>query len=192
MDDDGTVIVTDELEMKVVTKGVPLKSAVDEALKFVPFTVSANDDPPAVVEVGDMLVVVGVGLLTVSVCAPEVPPPGPGFTTVIESVPPTAMDDDGMVIVIIVDETNVVTNGTPFTSTVDEALKFVPVTVSVKDGPPAVVEVGEIEVVVGAGFLIVNVCAFDVPPPGVGFTTVIDAVPPTAMSAAGTIAVTCV
>jgi hypothetical protein len=142
--------------------------------------------------VGEILVVVGTGLLMVNVCAFDVPPPGAGFTTVMESLPPMAMDEDGTVIVIVVLETNVVVNGTPLKSIVDDALKFVPVTVSVKDGPPAVVEVGLIEEVVGTGFLMVNVCAFDVPPPGVGFTTVMDAVPPTVISAAGTTAVTCV
>jgi len=35
----------------------------------------------------------------------------------------------------------------------------------------------------------VNVCAFDVPPPGAGFTTVTSAVPAVATFAAGTIAV---
>ena len=44
----------------------------------------------------------------------------------------------------------------------------------------------------GGGGLIVNVSAFDVPPPGVGFTTVTDAVPTAATLAAGTIAVSCV
>ena len=39
---------------------------------------------------------------------------------------------------------------------------------------------------------IVNVCAFDVPPPGAGFTTVTGGVPAVATSAAGTIAVSCV
>ena len=38
----------------------------------------------------------------------------------------------------------------------------------------------------------VNVCGFEVPPPGVGFTTVTDAVPAVATFAAGTIAVSCV
>src|SRR5436190_190144 len=38
----------------------------------------------------------------------------------------------------------------------------------------------------------VNVCAFDVPPPGVGFTTLTDAVPAVAMRAPGTVAVSCV
>jgi len=41
----------------------------------------------------------------------------------------------------------------------------------------------------GAGGLIVKVCAFEVPPPGVGFTTVTDAVPTAATFAAGTMAV---
>jgi hypothetical protein len=143
-------------------------------------------------DVGEMEVVVGTGFFTVKVCAPDVPPPGAGFTTVMESVPPTVMSTAGMVIVMVVLDTNVVANGAPLKSTVDDALKFVPVTVSVKLFPPAVVDVGETELVVGTGLFIVSVCAFDVPPPGVGLTTVIDAVPPTAMSAAGTVAVSCV
>ena len=44
----------------------------------------------------------------------------------------------------------------------------------------------------GGGGLIVNVCAFDVPPPGAGFTTVTFAVPAAATLAAGTMAVSCV
>jgi len=38
-------------------------------------------------------------------------------------------------------------------------------------------DVGEIEVVVGVGLLIVNVWAFEVPPPGVGLKTVMSKVP---------------
>jgi branched-subunit amino acid transport protein len=180
------------LEIKVVARAEPLKSTVDDALKFVPVTVSVNWAPPAVVDVGEIEVVVGIGFLTVSVCAPAVPPPGAGFTTVIESVPPTVMFPAGTVILMVVLEMKVVVNGTPLKSIVEEALKFVPVTVNVKDGPPAVVDVGEIELVVGTGLLIVNVCAFDVPPPGVGFTTVIEAIPPTAISAAVMVAVSVV
>jgi hypothetical protein len=44
-------------------------------------------------------------------------------------------------------------------------------------------------VMTGGGGLIVNVCAFEVPPPGAGFTTVIGAVPTVATLAAGTMAV---
>jgi len=151
------VAVTVVEEMKVVLRAEPLKLTVDDALKFVPFTVSVNCAPPAIVDVGEIEVVVGTGFLTVSVCAPDVPPPGPGFTTVIKSVSPTTINEDGTVIVIVVLETNVVTNGTPLTSTVDDVLKLVPVTVRVKDVPPAVVEVGLIEVVVGTGLLTVKV-----------------------------------
>src|SRR5687768_5009665 len=43
---------------------------------------------------------------------------------------------------------------------------------------------GEIELNVGAGLLIVNVLAAEVPPPGVGVKTVTEAVPAVAMSAA--------
>ena len=60
---------------------------------------------------------------------------------------------------------------------------------------PADVEVGEIAISAGVGFcgvVIVNVCAFDVPPPGVGFTTVTETVPVAFTSAARIAAVTCV
>jgi hypothetical protein len=183
------VTVTVVEETKVVLRAEPFQSAVDDALKFVPVMVSVKLFPPAVVDVGEILVVVGTGLLTVSICEPDVPPPGPGFTTVIKSVPPTVISVAGMVTVIVVLEIKVVVSGVPLKSIVDEALKFVPVTVSVKDGPPAVVEVGLTLVVVGTGLLMVNVCAFDVPPPGAGFTTVMDAVPLTAISAAVIVAV---
>src|SRR5207244_8771925 len=67
--------------------------------------------------------------------------------------------------------------------------KFVPVTVKVNCEPPAVAQVGLIELVVGTGLLIVNVCALEVPPPGGGFLTVTAAVPAVATFTAGTIAV---
>src|SRR6266481_5745017 len=63
-------------------------------------------------------------------------------------------------------------------------MKLVPVTVSVNAAPPASSVVGFIDVAVGTGFPMVNVSALEVPPPGVGFTTVTDAVPAVAMSAA--------
>ena len=46
-------------------------------------------------------------------------------------------------------------------------------------------------VITGAA-AIVNVCAFDIPPPGVGFTTVTEAVPAVDIRDAGTVAVSCV
>jgi hypothetical protein len=58
-------------------------------------------------------------------------------------------------------------------------------------GPPASPVVGETEVTVGNGLLIANVVAGDVPPPGVGLVTVMDALPAVAISAAVIVAVTC-
>ena len=187
--DAGTVTVMVVLETEMIVSGTPLKSTVEEALKLVPLTVSVKDDPPAVVEVGLIDDKVGTGLLTVSVCAFEVPPPGAGFTTVIKSDPPTVISDAGTVTVMVVLETEMIVSGTPLKSTVEEALKLVPLTVSVKDDPPAVVEVGLIDDKVGTGLLTVSVCAFEVPPPGAGFTTVMKSVPPTAISVAGTVMV---
>ena len=46
--------------------------------------------------------------------------------------------------------------------------------------------------VITGALAIVNVCALDVPPPGLRFTTVIDAVPAVATRDAGTVAVSCV
>ncbi|PYM31494.1 MAG: hypothetical protein DMD80_00235 [Candidatus Rokuibacteriota bacterium] len=53
------------------------------------------------------------------------------------------------------------------------------------NGPlPTAAVLGEIEVAVGTGLLMVNVFAAEVPPPGVGVNTVTDAVPAVAISAA--------
>ena len=51
---------------------------------------------------------------------------------------------------------------------------------------------GVSEVRFGTGLLIARATAFEVSPPGEGFTTVTDAVPAFAMSAAGTVTVICV
>lgn len=70
-----------------------------------------------------------------------------------------------------------------------------PFTVSTKGAPPAAVVEGDSDVTVGTGFptaLIVNDPAFDVPPPGVGLSTVTCADPAVAMSLARIDAVSCV
>jgi hypothetical protein len=51
-------------------------------------------------------------------------------------------------------ETKVVASGTPLKSIIDAALKFAPLTVSVKAEDPAAVEDGVIEARVGTGFVI--------------------------------------
>ena len=85
-----------------------------------------------------------------------------------------------------------VVRSAPFHRTFEVETKPVPVTVRVKADPPAVAELGEMEVRVGAGLfgaVMVNVFAKEVPPPGVGLKTVTLAEPAVAMSVAGIAAV---
>jgi len=100
--------------------------------------------------------IIGVALI-VNVCAFDVPPPGPGFTTVTEAVPGEATSAAVTVAVSCVEETNVVVSAVPFHFTVEVETKFVPLTVKVKPPLPAVTQVGLIDVVVGAGLLMVKV-----------------------------------
>ena len=81
---------------KVVLRLEPLTWTTDPLTKFVPFSVRVNAGPPARVVLGEMLVSVGTGLLTTSESAAEAPPPGVGFTTVMERVPAEAMSLAGM------------------------------------------------------------------------------------------------
>ena|ERR1700731_3773048 len=128
--------------------------------------------------------------LIVNVFAFDVPPPGVAFTTVTEAVPCVAMSAMEMEAVSFVLLANVVVRADPFQSTTEPETKFEPFTVSVKAGPPAVALLGEIELIAGTGLLMVNVCAFDVPPPGATFITVTEAVPAVLISDEGTAAVT--
>jgi len=111
------------------------------------------------------------------------------LTTVTEAVPAVATRAAGTVAVSCVAETNVVANAVPFQFTVEIAAKFVPFTVNVNPGPPAVAHVGLSELMVG-GATIVNVTEFDAEP--VEFFTVTGGVPAVAMFAVGTIAVSLV
>jgi hypothetical protein len=78
----------------------------------------------------------------------------------------------GTVTLSCVDENDVGVRTDPPKLTVEVETKLVPFTVRVNCGPPAVAQVGLSELMVGTGLLIVNVTAFDVPPAGVGLTTV--------------------
>jgi len=110
------------------------------------------------------LVITG-GLAIVNVTAGvEDPPPGEGLTTVIDAAPAVAIRAAGTVAVSCVEETNVVARGVPFQFTVAAETNFVPFTVKVNCGPPAVAQVGLIEVTVGTGLLIV-ITSVDVPVP---------------------------
>src|SRR4026207_778739 len=120
-----------------------------------------------------------------NVTAFDVPPHG--LTTVIEAVPGLAMREADTVAVSCVEETNVVVSVAPFQFTIEAETKFNPLTVNVNCGSPAAAQIGLSELMVGTA-AIVNVTALEVAPHP---PTVIEAVPGVAMSAAGTVAVSC-
>jgi hypothetical protein len=99
------------------------------------------------------LVITGA-LAIVNVLAFDVPPHG--VTTVIEAVPAVAMRAAGTVAVSCVAETNAVVTGVPFQFTVEPETKLVPFTVSVNCGPPAAVQVGLSELVVGTALIVIT------------------------------------
>jgi|HubBroStandDraft_1064217.scaffolds.fasta_scaffold132350_1 hypothetical protein len=89
-------------------------------------------------------------------------------------------------------DTNVVVRLEPFHCTAEFETKLDPFTVRVKDDPPWRADDGDSEEIAGAGLLIANDAAAEVPPPGVGLTTVILVFPAAAMSVAVIAAVSCV
>src|SRR2546427_175709 len=165
-------------------------------MKSVAVTGSVNAAPRARAVFGDREVSVGLafGAVIVNVCGLEVPPPGAGLKTVTEAVPADAMSVAVICAVSCVPLPNVGVRGLPVHRRADELIVVRAVSVSVKAASPAVALGGEIELSVGLGFgaVIVNVCAVDAPPPGVGLNTVTGTVPAAATSAAVSCAVSCV
>jgi hypothetical protein len=161
-------------------------------MKFVPLTLRVNAEPPTLPLGGDSAPIVGSGfggvLITKSTVA-EVPPPGAGFSTATAATPAEARSEAGICVVRDVTEANVVGNGLPFHRTWLFEMKFVPSTVRVNAGLPAIAPEGDSEVIAGSGLAagpIVKVSAADVPPPGVGVSTITLALPAFAKSDAGT------
>jgi hypothetical protein len=103
---------------------------------------------------------------------------------VTEAVPAAAMSAAVTAPVNWVEETYVVVRLDPFHCTTEVETKPAPLIVSVNAAPPAVAVLGLRLVVVGTGLVTVKVWALEVPPAGVGLTTVTEAVPAAAMSAA--------
>ena len=92
--------------------------------------------------------------LTVSICAVEVPPPGAPLKTTTDEVPTVSKSEAKISAVNWVEVEKYVVLEEPLNLTVEEAIKFVPLTVRVNPASPAVLDVGEILVVVGTGFVV--------------------------------------
>ena len=142
---------------KGVIAGLDPKFTVAPVAKPVPVRVNVNAAPPTVVLAGAIEVSVRADPLIVNDRVPDVPPPGVAFVTVTLAVPAVAISAAVIAAVNCVALTNVVVLAAPLNFTTDVETKEVPLTVSAKATPPAVALVGEREVTVGAGLLMVKV-----------------------------------
>jgi len=143
-----TVAVSCVEETNVVVSAAPFQFTIEVEMKFVPLTVNVNCGSPAAAQIGLSELMVGTAAM-VSVTAPEVDAHPP---TVIEAVPGVAISEAGTMAVSCFELTNVVTRGLPFQYTVSPWMKALlgPFTVRVNCGPPAAMQVGLIELIVGA------------------------------------------
>ena len=148
------VLVTDD----GVIAGLNPKLTVAPATKPVPVRVKVKAAPPIAAEAGAIEVSVGPETaLIVNDRLPDAPPPGAGLVTATVAVPAVAISAAVMAAVNCVALTNVVVLAAALNFTTDVETKPVPLTVRVKAAPPAVALVGEREVAVGAGLLMVKV-----------------------------------
>jgi hypothetical protein len=145
----GTVAVSCVGEPGMVVSAEPFHSTVSPETKFVPLTVRANPEPPAVALAGDSELTVGAGALMAKLMELEMTPPG--ACTLTEAEPGLAIRLADTVAVSCVGEPGKVVSAEPFHSTVSPETKFVPLTVTVNPEPPAVAPVGDSELTVGAG-----------------------------------------
>src|SRR6266852_3255614 len=151
----GICAVTRVAFTKVVGCAAPFHCMTEVERKFVPFTVNVKVGPPAVALVGEILVVVGMGLLAAMIlktAVGDVPPPGGGFVTVTCTVPAVEISAAEMAAVIWVALASVVGRALPFQLTIELPVKPAPFTFKLNAGPPEVTLVGEIEANVGMGF----------------------------------------
>ena len=145
-----------KLLTKVVALPAPLKFTVAPDTNPTPLTVSVNAAEPATALEGEIELSVGTGLLIVNDTAFDAPL-GAGFVTVTVAVPAVAISAAVIAAVNCVALTKVVVLVAPLNFTTDVDTNPVPLTVRVKAAPPAVALVGEREVTVGAGLLMVKV-----------------------------------
>src|SRR5579864_106751 len=140
----------------VVALRAPLKFTVAPLTKPTPVTVNVNAAEPATAFKGESELIAGIALLIVNETAFDVPPEG-GFVTVTVAVPAVAISVAVIGAVNCAELTNVVVLAAPLNFTTDVDTKPVPFTVRLKAAPPAVALVGERDVAVGAGLLMVKI-----------------------------------
>jgi len=153
-------------------------TVVTPLMNFVPVSVMAVPVSSRFPAVTERAVSVGAGLLTVKVCAPEVPPPGAGLVTVMLFAPVAAVGPTSTVTVAVVEFTTV--NGPPALTEnpagrltlVTPLMNFVPVSVMAIPVSRRLPLVTDRLVRVSAGLLTVNVCGPEIPPPGARLATV--------------------
>jgi hypothetical protein len=147
-----------------VDRGAPFHSTVDPTRNPDPLTVRMNSEPPAVAEFGLKLAITGVGGLMVNEAGAEVTPPG--ASTVTLTVAWEAIRFAGTDAVHWFELTKPVDRGDPFHCTTDPGRNPEPLTVKVKEGPPAVADRGLRLEMDGEGAPIVKVTEVEADPPG--------------------------
>ena len=105
--------------------------------------------------VGEAAIANEAGPVTVKLTALELPPPGIGLVTVMDGLPDAAISAAVIDAVNLLELTRVVTLTLLFKFTVAPLMKFDPFTVNVNAGPPCGSVLGEIELIIGTGLLMV-------------------------------------
>jgi hypothetical protein len=171
------VPVSEAAEDAVVGIAWPRNRIVDPVPKFVPVTWIVC---PAATVAGVIDLMTGpVGPSTLNRTAPDVPPPGVGFVTVMSIPPACPSSDAGRVAVREVDELKTVANRVEPTMADEFPANPVPVncTVTSTGIGSSGVRRGFNPLNVGAALVIVNTPPAAAPPPGAGFVTPICTVP---------------
>ena len=180
------------LLINCVESVTPLNCTTAPFTKLLPVTVISNVAAPAVTTDGEMELITAAGLLMVNVLIMDVPPPGAGVKTVMAAVPALTTLPAGTVAFSWVLFIKMVESAIPFHCTTEVLAKLLPMQINVRVTAPEMTDTGEMELNTGIGALMLNVNDPEVPPPGVGLTTVMVAVPAFKTLVAGTKAVNCV
>jgi hypothetical protein len=168
----------------VVASAEPFQSIAEVAVKFDPLTVNRNWLLPATVDEGANDLITGGGWLMVKPAGADLALPA---ATVTAAVPAWAIRSAVTGTVSLVALANAVGRDVPFHCTIDDAVKPVPFTVSVKEGPPAVADDGVRLPIAGfPGLVMAKVSGVEVCPLS---ETLTEADPDTAINPAPTVAV---